>query len=179
MKCNYQFVFCFLCCLSSFVIKAQDLDTVHTENFDFIPSFAGGQVELTTLFFVTEYGALVDFDILKKKSKINYSFGVRISFEQYSYISFLDSETEGPYQDYCLFVMHSGRGENVHFNIFAGLAYHPETSTYSPAQTLFRVGFEFRFNLGTKIVAFIFKGATSFDSNTTYFGLGFAIGYYE
>jgi hypothetical protein len=179
MKCNYQFVFCFLWCLSSFVLKAQDLDTNHTENFNFIPSFAGGQVELTTLFFVTEYGALVDFDIFKKKSKINYSFGARISFEQYSYISFSNLETEGPYQDYCLFLMHSGRGENIHFNILAGLAYFPEVPTYTSGNILFRVGFEFRFNMGTKIAAFIIKGASSFDSNTTYFGLGIALGYYK
>lgn len=179
MKNKYQIIFFFILCFSSFLINAQDKDTIQTENFIFSPSIAGGQIEVTSLLIVTELGVLVDFDLFKKKSKIDYSFGARISFENYSYLSFKNSTIEGPYQDYCFFAMHSGRSENIHFNILVGLAYHPETSTYSPAITLFRAGFEFRFNLGTKIVGLIFKGATSFDANTTYFGLGIAVGYYD
>lgn len=179
MKNKDHIIVFFILCFSSFLIRAQDKDTIQTENFIFSPSIAGGQIEVTSLLIVTELGALVDFDLFKKKSRIDYSFGARFSYENYSYLEFKHSTIEGPYQDYCFYAMHSGRSENIHFNLLVGLTYHPETSKYSPATALFRAGFEIRFNLGTKIVGLIFKGATSFDANTTYFGLGIAVGYYE
>jgi hypothetical protein len=178
MKCNYQFVVCFLCCLSSFVIKAQDLDTIQTDNFKFAPSIAGGQLEFTTLLIVNELGALMDIDLFKMKSRINYSFGTRISFEHYYYIEFAHPSS-GPFNDYCFYLMHSGRSESFHFNIFVGLAYHTEPSTNFQSETLFRAGFEAKFNVAEKIFGIIFKGSSSFDANTTYFGIGIAAGYYE
>jgi len=179
MKNIYHIIGFFIICFSSFVIRAQDKDTIQTENFIFSPSIAGGQIEVTSLLIVTELGALLDFDFFKTKSKIDYSFGARSSYENYSYLTFNHSTIEGPYQDYCFYARHSGRSENIHFNILAGLAYHLEASKYSPTTTHFRAGFEIRVNLGTKILGLIFKGTTSFDSNTTYFGLGIAVGYYE
>jgi len=179
MKNECHILVFFILWFSSFLIRAQDKDTIQTVNFIFSPSIAGGQIEVTSLLVVTELGALVDFDLLKKKSEIDYSFGTRFGYENYSYLTFNHSTIEGPYQDYCFYVRHSGRSESIHFNFLAGLAYHLEASKYSPASTLFRAGFEIRFNLGTKILGLIFKGATSFDANTTYFGLGIAVGYYE
>jgi len=153
---------------------------VNSSKFKFSPSIAGGQIELTTLIVVTEYGALVDFDLFKIKSSMEYSFGTRISFENYSYLEFNDNtKNKSTSEDYCFYVMHSGRSNYIHFNIILGLAYFPKIPTYNSANIQFRAGFEFRFNPGTKIFGIIFKGASSFNSNTTYFGLGIAVGYYE
>jgi len=177
---NRTTIFWILFFLLSVPNNAQEIDSVHSNKFKFSPSIAGGQIELTTLLIVTEYGALVDFDLFKIKSSMQYSFGTRISFENYSYLEFNDNtKNKSKSEDYCFYVMHSGRSDYIHFNIFLGLAYFPEIPTYNSANIQFRAGFEFRFNPGTKIVAFIVKGATSFDSNTTYFGLGIAVGYYE
>lgn len=177
---NRTIIFWILFFLLSVPINAQEIDSVHSNKFKFSPSIAGGQIELTTLLIVTEYGALVDFDLFKIKSSIEHSFGTRISFENYSYTGPDDnSKEEGTSEDYCFYVMHSGRSDYIHFNIFLGLAYFTEVPTYNSANILFRAGFEFRFNPGTKIFGFIFKGASSFDTNTTYFGFGFAVGYYK
>lgn len=88
MKNIYHIIGFFIICFSSFVIRAQDKDTIQTENFIFSPSIAGGQIEVTSLLIVTELGALLDFDFFKTKSKIDYSFGARFSYENYSYLTF-------------------------------------------------------------------------------------------
>ena len=150
------------------------------KDFSFSPTIAGGQLELTTLLFVGELGALIDIDLFKKESKINYSFGIRFSFESYGYLEPGGPTGGGPFKDYCLFAIHSARSEYFHFNIFGGLAYHARRVTfYEPDGILFRTGIELRYNLLNKILGIIFKVSTSFKERTTFAGLGIAIGFYQ
>ncbi|MBT8386200.1 MAG: hypothetical protein KJO12_02210 [Ignavibacteria bacterium] len=120
---------------------SNQLDT----NFSFSPMIAGGQLEVTTLLAVSEFGGLVDIDFIRKESKVNYSYGVRLSFESYAYFEVGGPTGGGPFRDYCFFAIHSARSAYFHFNIFGGLAYHTRKSTfYGPNQILPRSGIELR-----------------------------------
>ena len=67
--------------------------------------------------YVGELGALVDVDLFTKKSKIDYSFGTRFSFESYGYLEPGGPTGGGPFKDYCFYIIHSGRTRNFHFNV--------------------------------------------------------------
>jgi hypothetical protein len=150
------------------------------KDYAFSPTIAGGQVEVTTILAVSEFGGLIDVDLYRKEVKANYSFGVRLSFESYDYFDLSGTPDGGPFKDYCFFVIHSARSEYFHFNIFGGLAYHTRKSTfYEPNQILPRTGIELRYNLFNKILGIIFKVSTSFKERTTIVGFGFAIGFYQ
>jgi len=179
MKTKYIFTVFLIFFFSNF-INAQDLDTIQNSRFTFSPSI-GGQFELTSLLYVFELGALVDIDLLKKESKLNYSFGTRISYESFGYYEPGGPTGGGPFKDYCIYIIHSAKSESFHFNILGGLAYHTKSSSSSfyPDETLFRAGIELRYNLLNKMVGIVFKGSTSFDERTTFLGLGIAIGYYK
>lgn len=159
-------------------MNAQGLDAIQDSKFVFAP-LVGGQFELSTLLYVFEFGALVDIDLYRKESKLNYSFGTRLSYESYAYLEPGGPTGGGPFKDYCFYIIHSARSESFHFNILGGLAYHTKSSSYYPNETLFRTGIELRYNLLNKMLGLIFKGSTSFDKRTTFFGLGIAIGYYK
>ena len=141
---------------------------------------AGGQVDLTTILAVSEFGGLVDIDLFRKESKADFSFGFRLSFESYAYFEPGGSTGGGSFKDYCFFAIHSARSEYFHFNLFGGLAYHTRKSTfYEPNQILPRSGIELRYNLLNKMLGIIFKVSTSFKERTTFVGLGIAIGFYH
>jgi hypothetical protein len=170
----------FIISLPFYIINAQDIDSIGKENFLFVPSIIGGQVEASSLLFVSEYGALIDIDLFKKHSKVNYSFGARISFESYGYFEPGGPTDGGPFKDYCFYIIHSTRSEDFHFNLLCGISYHTRRSTFQrPDETLFRTGFEFRYNLSNKVIGILFKGSTSFGKRNTFVGLGIAFGYYE
>ena len=180
MKSKYLLLTCLIFCFPLYYVNAQDKDTTYYGNYTFAPSIAGGQFELTTLLFVVELGALVDVDLFTKKSKIDYSFGTRFSFESYGYLEPGGPTGGGPFKDYCFYVIHSGRSKNFHFNLLGGLAYHTRASDfYEQDGILFRAGIELRYNLLEKMIGIILKGSTSFNEKTTYVGLGIAIGYYK
>jgi hypothetical protein len=150
------------------------------KDYTFSPTIAGGQFEVTTILGVSEIGALIDVDLFRKESTVNYSFGVRLSFESYAYFEVGGPTGGGPFKDYCFFAIHSARSEYFHFNLFGGLAYHTRKSTfYEPNQILPRTGIELRYNLFSKILGIIFKVSTSFKKRTTVVGFGFAFGFYQ
>jgi hypothetical protein len=179
MKTEY-IISVFLIFFLSNLVNAQDLDTIQNSKLTFSPA-VGGQFELTSLFYVLEFGALIDIDLLKKESKLTNSFGTRISYESFGYLEFGGPTGGGPFKDYCIYIIYSARSESFHFNIFGGLAYHTKSSSSSfyPDETLFRAGIELRYNLLNKMVGLLFKGSTSFDERTSFIGLGIAIGFYK
>ena len=143
MKSKYLFIIYSLFFLPFYFVNAQDRDTIQSDSFIFAPNIAGGQFEATTLLYVGELGALVDIDLFKKQSKLNYSFGTRISFESYGYMEPGGPTGGGPFKDYCFFIMHSARSDKIHFNILGGISYHTRRlNFYSPDEFLFRVGIE-------------------------------------
>jgi hypothetical protein len=177
MKKKYR-IFVFLLFFLSNFIYAQGLDLIQDSKFIFSPS-VGGQFEISTVYLVSEFGALIDIDLLRKESKINISFGTRISYESYEYP--ISQNGKGPFKDYCFYILHSARNNSFHFNLLSGLSYHTKTQSPSfyPDGILFRAGIELRYNLLNKIVGLVLKGSTSFDKRTTFVGLGVAIGYYK
>ncbi|HSP87587.1 MAG TPA: hypothetical protein VLN45_05605 [Ignavibacteriaceae bacterium] len=155
-------------------------DNISEKGFIFSPSFAGAQAEFSTLLYVWEFGGLIDIDFFKKESeKITYSFSTRISFESYDYLELGGTTGGGPFKDFCFFLMHSSRSEKFHVNLFGGIAYHTKASSFYSDETLFRVGFELRYNLPLKIIGIILKGSTSIEDRTSFIGLGVAFGYYH
>ncbi len=157
-----------------------DTTTQLFKDYSFSPMIVGGQIEVTTLLAVSEFGGLVDLDVFRKESTIDYSFGVRLSFESYAYFEVGGPTGGGPFKDYCFFAIHSARSEYFHFNLFGGLAYHTRKSTfYGPNQILPRSGFELRYNLFNKMLGIIFKFSTSFKEKTTVVGFGVAFGFYQ
>jgi len=179
MKTKY-IIIVFLIYFPSNLVNAQGLNTIQDSKFIFSPS-VGGQFELTTLLYVFELGALVDIDFFKKESKVNYSFGTRLSYESYGYLEPGFPTGGGPLKDYCFYITHSSKSKYFHLNFLAGLAYHTKSSEspFYRDETLFRAGIELRYNLLQKMLGLVFKGSTSFDERTTFVGLGIAIGYYK
>jgi len=170
----------FIIYFPSNLVNAQGLDTIQGSKFIFAPT-VGGQIELSTLLYVFELGALVDIDLFRKESKLDYSFGTRLSYESYAYFEPGGPTGGGPFKDYCFYIIHSARSESFHLNVLGGLAYHTKSSlsTFYPDETLFRTGIELRYNLLNKMLGLVLKGSTSFDERTTFVGLGIAIGYYK
>lgn len=160
---------------------AQEIDTLQTDttNFHFRPTFAGGQLELTSVLAVTEFGGLVDLDIFQKIAAIHYSFGFRVAFEGYAFFEPGGPTQGGPFRDYCVYFFHSGRGTKVQATILAGLANHTRKDTFYKDEVLPRIGIELRYNLVNTVMALILKGSTSFDSKTGFAGIGIALGFYR
>ncbi len=182
MRINSKIIFLIIVFAPGISSTYSQTDTTNQldKDFSFSPMIAGGQIEVTTILAVSEFGGLIDVDLYRKEAKVIYSFGVRLSFESYDYFSFGGPTGGGPFKDYCLFAIHSARSEYFHFNIFGGLAYHTRKSTfYEPNQILPRAGIELRYNLFNKILGIIFKVSTSFKERTTIVGFGFAIGFYQ
>ncbi len=94
------------------MLVGQSKDTFSSEDLSFKPSFAGAQFEVTTLIYVSEFGALLDIDLLKTNSKTDYSVGTRLSFESYSYFEPGGPTGGGPFKDYCFYLRHSARSKN-------------------------------------------------------------------
>jgi hypothetical protein len=63
--------------------------------------------------------------------------------------------------------------------ILGGLAHHTYDATYYDDKILFRAGLEFKYNLLGNEAGLLLKGSTSFQEQTSYFGLGIFVGYFE
>lgn len=180
MKVKYLIVVYSFSFLPYYFLQAQNEDSIRNKKLLFLPSIGGGQVEVVTLIYVFEYGALMDIDLFKKKGKFNYSFGVRLNFESYAYFEPGGPTDGGPFKDYCFVIVYSTRSEDIHINLLGGIAYHTRRSTFQKSnETLVRTGFEFRYNLYDKIIGILLKGSTSFEKRNTFIGLGLAFGFYE
>src|SRR5690606_1259891 len=116
MKKKY-IIIVFLSFFHSYSTNAQGLDTIQNSKFVFAPS-VGGQFELSTFLYVFELGALIDIDLFRKESKLDYSFGTRLSYESYAYFEPGGPTGGGPFKDYCFYIIHSARSERYYFNIF-------------------------------------------------------------
>ena len=148
-------------------------------SYQFTPRIAGGQIEATTFLYVTEFGALVDFDIISKIETDTKSLGLRLGVEYYSYLEAGGPTGGGPFTDYCVYGRHSIRRNDFWFTILGGLSYHNYDATYYEDKILFRVGLEFKYNLLGNEAGLLLKGSTSFQEQTSYFGFGIFFGYFQ
>jgi hypothetical protein len=163
----------------SVTFSQSDSTKSNVERFQFTPRVAGGQIEATTFLYVTEFGALIDFDIISKIENDTKSFGLRFGVEYYSYLEAGGPTGGGPFTDYCIYGRHTIRMNDFWFTILGGFAYHTYDATYYDDKVLFRAGLEFKYNLLGNEAGLLLKGSTSFREQTTYFGLGIFIGYFE
>lgn len=173
MKFRHLFA-AFLFILPFNLINGQEGDSTQNNTYSFTPSVAGGQIELC-VFYAIEMGALVDIDLITKRAKSSSSFGARLSHEAYAEIDLGGGSSK--IKDYCFYLRHSLRSKKVHFNYLGGVAYHE--GGHKAARVLFRVGFEVRYNLLDKLIGLVLKGATSFEDETSYLGIGVAMGFYK
>lgn len=164
---------------SSISISQTDSTNNDSKRYKFIPQIAGGQFEATTFLYVTEFGALVDFDIISKIESDTKSFGLRLGVEYYSYFEAGGPTGGGPFTDYCIYGRHTIRMSDFWLTFLGGLAYHIYDKTYYDNKLLFRAGLEFKYNLIGNEIGLLLKGSTSFREQTTYFGLGIFVGYFE
>ena len=165
--------------LSSISYSQSDSIKNKTVQYKFTPQIAGGQFEATTFLYVTEFGALVDFDIISKIETDTKSFGLRLGVEYYSYLEAGGPTGGGPFTDYCIYGRHSIRMNDFWLTFLGGVAYHTYDSNYYDNKLLFRAGLEFKYNLIGNEIGILLKGSTSFQEQTSYFGIGIFIGYYE
>lgn len=172
------FFICFLF-YYSFSFCQTDSTNNDSKHYKFTPQIAGGQFEATTFLYVTEFGELLDFDIISKIETDTKSLGLRLGVEYYSYLEAGGPTGGGPFTDYCIYGRHSIRMNDFWFTILGGLAYHTYDKTYYDNKLLFRAGLEFKYNLIGNEIGLLLKGSTSFREQTTYFGIGIFVGYFK
>lgn len=164
---------------SSNSFSQSDSVNYNKKSYQFTPQIAGGQIEVTTILYVLELGGVIDLDIITKGTTDSKSFGLRLGMEYYSYFEAGGSTGGGPFTDYSVYGRHTIRMNDFWFTILGGLAYHTYESTYYADKVLFRSGLEFKYNLLGNEVGLLLKGSTSFQEQTSYFGLGIFVGYFE
>lgn len=156
-----------------------DSSKSNEERYRPTPRIAGGQIEATTVLYVTEIGGLVDIDIVTKASDDIKTFGLRLGIEFYSYFEAGGPTGGGPFTDYCIYGRYTSRMNNFRLTILGGLAFHTYRATYYDDEILFRAGLEFKYNLLKNYFGLLLKGSTSFQEQTSYIGIGIFIGYFE
>ena len=167
--------------LSSYSFSLSQTDSINHKitQYKFTPQISGGQIEATTLLYVLEVGGLVDIDLITEANENPKSFGLRIGVEYYSYFEAGGPTGGGPFTDYSVYGRHTIRMNDFWFTILGGLAYHTYDATYYDDKVRFRAGLEFKYNLIGNEIGLLLKGSTSFQEQTSYFGLGIFFGYFE
>ncbi|MCW8816552.1 MAG: hypothetical protein OQK52_01605 [Ignavibacteriaceae bacterium] len=167
------FLICYLLTVS---VSFGQTDTISNRgNYTFKPRIAGGQIEGVIMWYDLGFGGLVDIDLLASESKNSNSLGLRLALEYY----FIFSEIEdGPFTDYCCYGRYTTKMNDFWISFLGGISYHDFARDYDD-KLLFRTGLEFKYNLFRNYSGLSFKVLTSFQEQTTYFGIGIFIGYFE
>jgi hypothetical protein len=169
---KYFFIFFLLTTSFSF----SQIDSIsNNNNFNFKPGLAGGQIESVIIWYDLGVGGLLDIDLLASERKNTDYLGFRLAVEYY--IIFNEIE-DGPFTDYCFYGRYTRKMNDFWFSFLGGISYHDYARDYDD-KLLFRAGLELKYNLFKNYSGLLFKISTSFREQTTYFGFGIFIGYFE
>jgi hypothetical protein len=174
-----KYLLIILILLSSISYSQSDSIINKKAQYKFTPQISGGQIEATTFLYVTEFGALIDIDIISKIEIDTKSFGLRLGVEYYSYFEAGGPTGGGPFTDYCLYGRHTIRMNDFWLTFLGGISYHTYNTTYYEDELLFRLGLEFKYNLIGNYLGILLKGSTSFREQTSFFGIGIFVGYFD
>jgi hypothetical protein len=175
-----KYISTYLILLNFISFSQSDSTQSDLKGLRFEPRIPGGHIEATTLLYVTEFGGLVDVDLVNNKTEYPKSFGLRLGIEYYAYFEPGGPTGGGPFIDYSIYGRHTNRMKDLWLTILAGIDYHTYNKTYYyDDKVLFRTGLELKYNLLGNELGLLLKGSTSFQEQTSFFGFGIFIGYFE
>lgn len=186
MKIFKIFLLLFLSVSFASLSAQQDSTTIKNEyEGSFKPSFFGFQIEATSLLFINELGASVDFNLYSTENR-KYNFGTRFSTEYYKLLNIsLGGGGNGDTEclDFSVYGNYSIRGESFWFSPLLGLSLHSSwNDNSSDSKILVKWGFDLRYNIYRDNIGLIFKLALPILSkNNThgFVGIGLVIGFYN
>jgi len=174
IKLSYK-IFFSLILLTNGVLFAQpdSSEKVNKNSLNFSPAFHNIQIDASVFFILLEYGGHIDFDLFQNNN--NVCLGSRFGVEHYSKGDFGGAAAGSPYTNYNLYLRFSKISKYLSFNFLGGISYYTtDQPDYLPNKVLPRIGFEIKYG---RIVGIILKGATSFNENNSFIGIGLSLDY--
>ena len=163
--------------ISSTSLSQTDTTETGSWNYKYEPKFAGGQAELCVAPpFLREVGGLLDVDLFRNQNLQNHYIGLRLAGEFYGYGNL--SKTFG---DICVYGRTSLRYIKFRIDAYGGLSYHigEDSRGNNKNEILPRIGLEMKYIPFGNFIGIMLKGSTSFKEDTSFIGLGIALGYFN